>query len=336
MLQCDICLSELVMKDDGSGAVCPVCGIVYTVERLRRKLADASSSSPVTYQVPVSQQKAVTTDPSFEIIDGCLAYYFGRKTEVVIPDGVTSIGAKAFAEKSFIESVVIPDSVTHIYESAFEKCSHLHSVHIGAGVRHIGENAFNQCYKLRQVHITDLAAWCEISYADDSMHHSTALSATPLANGGQLLLNGQELTDLTLPDGISVGPFAFIFAESLTSVRVPAHTKFRGKYNCAFNYCSNLRSVHFEGTPCGPDDSKCYGLFTGCDKLESVHFDKAPCLLQAPARCTVTSTQEQIRAREAEKIRSERRSAGVCQHCGGKFSFLTQTCTSCKTKKDYR
>ena len=37
-----------------------------------------------------------------------------------------------------------------------------------------------------------------------------------------------------------------------------------------------------------------------------------------------------------EKIRAERRNAGLCQHCGGTFKGLfTKKCTSCGKPKDY-
>ena len=40
--------------------------------------------------------------------------------------------------------------------------------------------------------------------------------------------------------------------------------------------------------------------------------------------------------RQAEHQKAEYRSAGVCQHCGGKFKgFFTKTCTGCGRRKDY-
>ena len=74
----------------------------------------------------------------FEIKDGCLVKYTGEDTEVVVPDGVTSIGEDAFEWCSSLTSVRIPDSVTSIGESAFSCCWSLTSVTIPDGVTSIG------------------------------------------------------------------------------------------------------------------------------------------------------------------------------------------------------
>ena len=57
----------------------------------------------------------------FEIENGVLKKYTEERgvTEVVIPDGVTSIGNWAFIGCSSLTSVTIPDSVTSIGDSAF-------------------------------------------------------------------------------------------------------------------------------------------------------------------------------------------------------------------------
>ena len=51
--------------------------------------------------------------------NGILLRYTGDSKDVVIPDGVMSIGYEAFEYCSNLESVVIPDSVTSIGVRAF-------------------------------------------------------------------------------------------------------------------------------------------------------------------------------------------------------------------------
>ena len=90
----------------------------------------------------------------------------GSIKSVVISNGVTSIGAKAFYDCDSLTSITIPDSVTSIGYDAFYGCSSLTSITISDGVTSIGSYAFYGCSSLTNVYITDLKAWCEISFDD--------------------------------------------------------------------------------------------------------------------------------------------------------------------------
>ena len=55
-----------------------------------------------------------SSDSDFVIKNGVLKKYIGRGGNVVIPDGVTSIGDYAFNRCTNLTSITIPDSVTSI------------------------------------------------------------------------------------------------------------------------------------------------------------------------------------------------------------------------------
>lgn len=91
----------------------------------------------------------------FEIVDGMLKKYTGKDSEIVIPDGVTSIGKASFRNKKNISKIVISDGVTTICDSAFSGCTGLTELVIPSSVRTIGFEAFSKCIGLKQVIIPD-------------------------------------------------------------------------------------------------------------------------------------------------------------------------------------
>lgn len=72
-------------------------------------------------------------------------------TSYVIPDYVTSIGARAFRDCTSLTDIVIPDSVTSIGNRSFYGCTSLSSVVIPDGVTSIGEGAFLWCSSLSEI-----------------------------------------------------------------------------------------------------------------------------------------------------------------------------------------
>ena len=73
--------------------------------------------------------------------------------QVIIGDGVTTIGDNAFESCSSLTSITIPNSVTTIGDNAFSYCRALTSVIISNSVTTIGERTFANCYSLTSVTI---------------------------------------------------------------------------------------------------------------------------------------------------------------------------------------
>ncbi len=201
-------------------------------------------------------------------------------TSIEIPNSVTSIGSDTFYNCYGLTSVTIPNSVTSIGSYAFGGCKGLTSIVIPNSVTSIGSYAFYSCDGLTSVHISDIAAWCNIKFSD--------YSANPLYYANHLYMNGKEIKDLVIPEGVtSIGSYAFYKCSDLTSIEIPNSVTSIGSY--AFQSCSGLTSIAIPNSVTSIGDgafSSCSGLtsvtipdevttineytFNGCSKLKSV------------------------------------------------------------------
>lgn len=162
---------------------------------------------------------------------------------VVIEEGVTSIGNNAFQGIIDIESVTIPDSITSIGKNAFYNCDNLKNVVIGDGVISIGDGAFMDCIGLENI------VW----------------GNSVKVIGKQAFFKCESIETLTIPDTVtSIGESAFALCKKLVSVSIPDSVT-RIEMG-TFILCENLAHVSI------PDSVTSIGknAFGQCYMLESV------------------------------------------------------------------
>lgn len=163
-------------------------------------------------------------------------------TDLVIPNEVTSISNGAFIGFRGLSSVTIHNSVTDIGECAFQYCENLTDVTIGNGVTYIGGRAFQNCTGLNAVYISDLAAWCNIRFGEHIVAAYDDCASNPLMYAKHLYLNGEEITDLNIPYGVTaIKKYAFRYFSGLTSVTIPNSVTEIGLR--AFQACTNLMTI---------------------------------------------------------------------------------------------
>ena len=139
-------------------------------------------------------------------------YSYPNFYEVIIKDGVTSIGAAAFYNSKNLQSVKLPSSL-----------------------KSIGNMAFSNCDKLNKVSISSLQAWLNIQF-ESSLNN-------PLTEAKKLYINNVLATDIEIPYGVSkINDYAFCNCESIQSITIPNSVTEIGNY--AFYCCTGIDSVH--------------------------------------------------------------------------------------------
>lgn len=171
---------------------------------------------------------AFAADSDFVIEDGVLVEYLGSSIDgvmnpppgedIVIPNGVTEIGAYAFHDRN-VSSVVISNGVTIIGMRSFAYSS-VSSLIISDSVTQIGADAFEHCDYLTTVTIPG--------------------SVATISDGAFELCCG--LTSAIICDGVKeIGAGAFSYCAKLASVTIPSSVTEIGEE--AFEGCDNL-TIH--------------------------------------------------------------------------------------------
>ncbi|MDE5771140.1 MAG: leucine-rich repeat protein [Ruminococcus sp.] len=202
--------------------------------------------------------------PYFNV--GLPPYHSDKIKEVIIEDGVTSIGDYAFYGCSSLTSVTVSDSVKSIGYGAFydtlwleekqeenplviinnividgQKCSD--DVVIPDGVTSIEDYAFSDCSSLTSVTIPDSVTSIGAAAFDDCSNLTSVTIPDSVTSIGINAFNRcSSLTSVTIPDSVtSIGSGAFLGCSNLTSVTIPDGVTSIG--GSTFYNCSNLTSV---------------------------------------------------------------------------------------------
>jgi hypothetical protein len=173
-------------------------------------------------------------------------------TSVTLPDNATEIGSSAFSTTG-LTSITIPDKVTKI-SSSFKNCAALTSVNIPALVASLSTAAFDNCTSLTSINVD--AANDAFTSMDGVVYDNSTetLLIYPTAKAGafsipdgvttikkQSFTHTTAITDVTIPESVTLIDKQAFYLASITSVIVPASASVIKVQ--AFRACPNLTSI---------------------------------------------------------------------------------------------
>ena len=182
---------------------------------------------------------------------------------IKIPDIVSSLGEYTFAESGLINISFHEESMFSVLGTGmFNNCKALASIEIPSSVTSIGGGAFSGCTNLQSVYITDLAVWWNIDF--------TSSGTNPLGNGADLYLNGDLVTSIAIPNGITeINSYALCGCTSIESIEIPNSVMSIGQG--VFQNCTNLQSITlpFVGASLNGSENTHFGYIFGASSYFS-------------------------------------------------------------------
>lgn len=166
----------------------------------------------------------IEKEPDFIIHSGVLEKYQGNAETVVVPDGVHTIGEKAFCDNWAVRHVHLPESVKRIEWHAFNGCLLLQTIKLSKHLKSIGPCAFDMCRSLKAVElpnsVTEIGRY---AFSDCRNLMSVRLPEKLKCIEDNTFSDCAVLTSVVIPDSVkSIGDFAFQNCKKLRDIQLPA------------------------------------------------------------------------------------------------------------------
>ena len=255
-------------QPDGGYAVCGV-----------KEIEKGKIEIPSVYN---NKDVVAISDGAFENEDGLVT--------VIIPDSVSFVGARAFADCGKLENITFGTGVTTLKDGAFEECVSIKEISLPESLTELGNNAFTGCKKLKEISIPDNVksigdfsfVGCEnltnVKIGDrlewigqEAFAENTALltvsisESAPLKIGTKAFYACKALLDVKFGGTVEVGSGAFQSCVKLAEVELGDNCVNIGA--SAFASCIHLTGVTVGKSVVSIDNN----AFSSCNKLVEVY-----------------------------------------------------------------
>ena len=141
---------------------------------------------------------------------------------LIIADGITTIGGGAFTNCYNLKSVVIPEGVTEIQSSAFLSCYNLERVKLPESLTTIWMFAFNNCLKLQDINFNEgLVEIINNAFTNNMSLKEISIPSTTTTIQSQAFMGCTNLEKVTMADGVTyLGTSAFMDCSKLKDVKL--------------------------------------------------------------------------------------------------------------------
>ena len=246
----------------------------------------------ILWKYPFSGCSGITSITFDEGITDIPANLFGNciceSVELVIPEGVVSIGDRAFTgclniksvsfpstltsigtysfKETGVSKIELPDNITRIGTSSFSDSSNLVAVEWNNTISDIPDGTFTNCVQLESFAFPEVITKVgKEAFSGCSALKDIKWNEIIKQLGKEAFMNCDALKEILLPDSIeSIGDGAFRDCETLTTIKIPNSEMNLGS-NVFYN-CDSLAAIII------PDSVTSIGssIFYDCDALTDV------------------------------------------------------------------
>ena len=163
-------------------------------------------------------------------------------TQIVIPEGVTSIGENVFRECYSLKDISLPTTLTQIGSYTFYQCSSIETIELPDGISDISYGLFYYCKMLQDIKFPARLK----TISGEAFYRCSVLERAILPEGLQTIAYNAfgyctGLKEISLPTTLTtMENSSFYECTSLTNITIPASVTY-----CAqpFQRCSNIKQI---------------------------------------------------------------------------------------------